>query len=152
MTLPLHYFAYGSNMNPDRFRERMGQYKSIQKATLNGVRLVFNKCAWGKSGIGYANITADPDSVVEGVLFGLMDDTHILEMDRFEGHPKHYKREIRAIYNENNESVNSWVYMASPEKVRDGLVPEKSYLDQLLSGKEFLSPEYIKKIINTARG
>ena len=34
------YFAYGSNMNPDRIRERIPQARLVGKATIKGWRLV----------------------------------------------------------------------------------------------------------------
>ncbi len=49
------YFAYGSNMNPQRVRERGLAVVRAEAARLPGFRLAFDKCsAPGAAGVGRA--------------------------------------------------------------------------------------------------
>ena len=53
------YFAYGSNMNPDRIRERIPNARVVGRATIRGWRLVERL---------YADIERAKGGRVEGVL------------------------------------------------------------------------------------
>ena len=88
------YFAYGSNMNPHRVRERGMQFSTALAANYRGVRLVFDKASAKHPGIGHANVVHDPTGVVEGVLYLLDSADEITKMDPFEITPRNYSREI----------------------------------------------------------
>ncbi|MEO5333937.1 MAG: gamma-glutamylcyclotransferase [Magnetococcus sp. YQC-5] len=163
MTTPIrYYFAYGSNMNPIRFKERIGQYISANKATLLGFTLTFNKLAKNKSGVGYANINPDQKSIVEGVLYELIDanqkdgddgwvESKMVKMDTFEGCPEHYSRKSVHVITADGVKVKAWTYIANPFSIREGLSPESQYIHHLLNGREFLSSEYINRLRSTKR-
>ena len=53
-TKPTWYIAYGSNMDMDRFTERVGYFTEVRTGDLEGFELVFNK--QGDNGSAYANI------------------------------------------------------------------------------------------------
>lgn len=67
-----YYFAYGSNMDEKRMKERMetingrcgefpkSKFRIIGGGIKKGYILKFNKEANGKTGEGYANIAKDP--------------------------------------------------------------------------------------------
>ena len=61
----LKYFAYGSNMDGDRLRERGVRFYKRERGVLEGYRLVFNKRSSKGSREGYANIIKEEGSVVE---------------------------------------------------------------------------------------
>ena len=63
------YFAYGSNMNSKRMEEKRVPFLKRRSAKLRGYKLKFNKIATRKTNEGYANIVADLNSIVEGVLY-----------------------------------------------------------------------------------
>lgn len=83
------YFAYGSNMNPDRIRERIPQARLVGKATIKGWRLVERL---------YADIECAKGCTVEGVLY-LVNQTELYRLDAYEGFPNIY----------GSVQVNAWL-------------------------------------------
>jgi hypothetical protein len=70
------YFAYGSNLNERRFKNRISTAKFKSRATLHGYRLVFEKLS-KKDGSGKATIVQGTEqSVVEGAIFTYADTEH----------------------------------------------------------------------------
>jgi hypothetical protein len=61
------YFAYGSNLDPDRMKRRTGSAWPATPARLTGYQLTVNK--WASHGGVYANIVRQPGSVVWGVAY-----------------------------------------------------------------------------------
>ena len=59
MTVIHFYFAYGSNMNPERVADRGLFTRGETGATLRGFRMLFNKRSTGIPGVGHANIEYD---------------------------------------------------------------------------------------------
>ena len=74
------YFAYGSNMNPVRIRQRIPQARLVGKATIKGWRLVERL---------YADIERAKGRTVEGVLY-LVSQTELYRLDSYEGYPHIY--------------------------------------------------------------
>lgn len=138
-----YYFAYGSNMNPARMRERGLQFIEIRPAVLPGMRLVFNKRASNKTGIAYANIAFAPDAQVEGLLYKLVDNRQIGKLDYFEGTPYRYSREIYSLRC-GADTVSAWVYIANRAMISADLLPERWYLRHLLAGEPWLSTGYLQ--------
>ena len=81
MTVGHFYFAYGSNMNPERVAERGLVTCDKMGATLSGFKMLFNKRSAGIPGVGHANIEYDRQCVVEGVLYELGSPQEILKME-----------------------------------------------------------------------
>jgi gamma-glutamylcyclotransferase len=52
----VRYFAYGSNMDPERMRERNITFSQRICAVLKGYRLEFNRVASRNPQEGYANV------------------------------------------------------------------------------------------------
>lgn len=142
------YFAYGSNMNPRRMAGRGMRYRSSQAASLSGWQLAFNKRAHGKQGIAYANIVEQPAGQVEGVLYELVSADEITRMDPYEGHPLRYQRKQLMVRTEHS-AVTAWVYLATPGWQQEGLLPERDYLNHLLSGRPWLSLDYFSALLRT---
>lgn len=83
------YFAYGSNLNRERIKERCESAQALGYGYLDGFELVFQANNRGRI---VANIQEKEHGVVHGVVY------HITESDRrkldgYEGHPYVYKRE-----------------------------------------------------------
>ena len=74
------YFAYGSNMNPVRIRQRIPQARLVGKATIKGWRLVERL---------YADIERAKGRTVEGVLY-LVTESELHRLDAYEGYPSVY--------------------------------------------------------------
>ncbi len=139
------YFAYGSNMNPDRVRERGIQFSIAVPATYSGVRLAFDKASDKHMGVGHANVVYDPAGTVEGVLYELTSTEEIIKMDRFESTPRNYSREIVHVSTAQGD-LAAWTYFANPGVRRAGLIPPRSYLEHLLAAEPFLSAVYFAKL------
>lgn len=139
------YFAFGSNMNPERVRQRGLVVEHAEAAALHGFRLVFDKHAREHAGTGHANVVWAPGEVVEGVLYHLAGPDEILKMDPFENAPWSYSREV-VVLSANGGARHAWTYFANAAARRDGLVPPRSYLNHLLAGKPYLSPEYFRRL------
>ena len=76
----LFYFAYGSNMNPDRIRQRIPFARTIGKAEIRG---------WKIAERLYADIDREKGGRVEGVLYCLSPG-ELRQLDAYEGYPSVY--------------------------------------------------------------
>ena len=141
MTVIHFYFAYGSNMNPERVAERGLVTRNKMGATLSGYKMLFNKRSTGVPGVGHANLEYDKQGVVEGVLYELVSSEEILKMDPFEGAPVNYGRD-RVCLETAGGARWAWTYFANAALLQDDLLPERAYLDHLLKGKPYLSDSY----------
>lgn len=136
-----YYFAYGSNMNPQRMRARGLHFAAYQAGSLRGYTLSFNKRAHNKTGIAYANISYRQGDIVEGVLYALSPDSPISVMDPFEGTPVRYSRELFPVETDGGV-IWAWVYVANPAYIADALQIEENYLAHLLSAGDLISEDY----------
>ncbi len=78
----IFYFAYGSNAHPDRFRSRVGPWRSRYAAGLEGYRLRFAASVQSEGG-GGAVIDEARDGTVDGVLYEITPE-QMAAMDREE--------------------------------------------------------------------
>ena len=141
----MRYFAYGSNMNPERMRKRGINFSKREHAILEGWRLAFNKIASRNLKEGFANIVKYERCFVEGILYTIQE-SDIKKLDRYEGYPNHYERiKVRVRLNR-GEEVEATTYVAKFDKVREGLKPSKEYLKHLLKGCDLLSEEYCERL------
>lgn len=139
----IFYFAYGSNMNPARMTRRVGEFTILGRGVLIDYQLVFNKIARDKIGVGYANVMTSSGDLVEGVIYQFDE---IRKLDKPEGYPIHYDRKLMTISIDGG-FVQAWVYLARSNRISEGLMPSKSYLDHILLGKEYLSEAYYQKLV-----
>ena len=141
----MKYFAYGSNMDSNRIKERGINFAKREHAIIKGWKLEFNKVSSKNPKEGYANIVMKENSVVEGVLYEI-PDSDLKTLDRYEGYPSHYGRIKIIVIMDNGEKVEAVTYVAKPDKVKDGLKPSREYLSHLLKGCDLLSEEYCNKL------
>ncbi|MEM7007747.1 MAG: gamma-glutamylcyclotransferase family protein [Thermodesulfobacteriota bacterium] len=134
------YFAYGSNMNPERMRERGAAFYSRTNLIFPGYRLVFNKIVKTPDA-GAANIVRDEKAYVQGVLY-LVTLRGIYNLDKFEHYPDEYDRVSLSHVVNDNSKQEFYTYIAQPDKTREGLMPLSSYLDHLLAGRDLLTEDY----------
>lgn len=139
------YFAYGSNMNPERVAERGLRVVRAEGAVLSGFRLLFDKHAAAHAGCGHANIVYQPGERVEGVLYWLVDAGEIVKMDPFERAPINYSRDVVHVHTSSG-LVTTWTYFANSAVRRAGLKPPRSYLNHLLAGAPHLSAGYLEML------
>lgn len=142
---PRHYFAYGSNMNPARVRERGIVFDRVLPGILRGVRLAFDKRSRTREGAGHANIRFSRGDEVAGVLYRLESPEEILRMDPFEVAPRHYGRDAVSVRTAEGE-VAAWTYFANAAVTLPGLKPPRWYLDHMLAGREYLPRDYVLRL------
>lgn len=141
------YFAYGSNMNMERLRERLGreghQLLGRRRATLHDYRLVFNKRSSLEARVGYANIEPSDASIVEGTL-NEMSDAALALLDRIELVPVHYRRVRVAVHDWGQASTTlAWTYLAQPAMLCPEVLPTREYIGQLLQARDVLPDHYL---------
>jgi gamma-glutamylcyclotransferase (GGCT)/AIG2-like uncharacterized protein YtfP len=145
------YFAYGSNLDPDRARERGLDVGTARRASLADYRFAFNKRA--KGGGVYANVMSSPYQTAWGVVFR-SNEAQLKALDKFEGVPRHYNRTSVRVTLDDGSTVEAIAYVACKEYlVREGR-PSERYLGYILSGARFhrLPATYIEKIERLAAG
>jgi gamma-glutamylcyclotransferase (GGCT)/AIG2-like uncharacterized protein YtfP len=140
------YFAYGSNMNPVRMADRAMRTRERHAACLHHWQLAFNKRAHNRDGVAYANIMPRPGGRVHGVLYRLADVDEICRMDPFEGHPVRYRRELLRLETSLGAQT-AWTYIANPDWHCDRVLPERGYLNHLLSGRPWLPEPYYRQLL-----
>jgi len=114
-------------------------------ASLRHYNLRFNKVADDDPKKGYANIIAVNDEVVEGALYDISDQD-LPKLDMHEGYPKHYDKIMVKVFLDDHSQVEVVVYIAQPDKVKEGLKPTRKYLNHLLKAKDILSKAYFQKL------
>ena len=113
------YFAYGSNMNPDRIRERIPMAREVGTAFIIGWRL--------KERL-YADIERSRGGRVDGVLY-LLTPTEMHRLDAYEGYPHTYCcAELDAIIDpEHKVSAFTYVLTDAAKRAREGQKYPESY-------------------------
>ena len=113
------YFAYGSNMNPERIRERIPTARTVGPAFILGWRL--------KERL-YADIERSAGERVDGVLY-LLSQIEIFRLDEYEGYPRTYGCVgLDAIIDpEHKVSAFTYVMTATARREREGQRYPESY-------------------------
>ena len=137
------YFAYGSNMNINRLKERVGDVELVGVARLRDHELKFNKLS--VSGWGCANVEPAEGKEVWGLLYKVKEE-QLKELDRYEGAPLHYRRVKLKVLTQEGKEVEAVTYVACEEYKREGLRPADWYLNHLLAAKELLPESYVKEL------
>jgi len=143
-----HYFAYGSNMNPDRVRQRKMSFESAESGHLFDYSLRFNKRSAKYPGAASANVMLSAQGVTEGVVYRLVEPVQIEMMDPYEGYPVLYNRIALPIVT-GAGVVDAWVYTANEAHITEGLSPARWYLNHLLAGRDYLSASYFEALSQT---
>ncbi|HVM11361.1 MAG TPA: gamma-glutamylcyclotransferase family protein [Actinomycetota bacterium] len=87
----MRYFAYGVHMDPRAMAEACPGAPAGKVGRLDGYRLGFTVYSERWEG-GAANIEADPDAHVWGVVWEVPEEC-IRALDTYEGHPTFYRQE-----------------------------------------------------------
>ena len=100
------YLAYGSNLHIGQMQRRCPTAEVLGTSTLHGYRLVFN---------GVATIAPDPDRSVPVLLWDIKPADEI-PLDRYEGYPHLYRREVVQV-ELNGKTVNAMVYIMNSDGI-----------------------------------
>ncbi|XP_013386410.1 uncharacterized protein LOC106155919 isoform X2 [Lingula anatina] len=150
----MYYFAYGTDMNPNRF----GTYIRKKACTrlwglLFGFQLKFNKRGADIEAGGFPNIEFNPFSSVEGVVYTITQSELAL-LDQCTGYPEHYEHVMVPVWMCNSSDpstlgvaqycVPAVTYVAQDKWItREDYPLEFEYnLHQCLKSCDMLSPAY----------
>ncbi len=144
MTVQINYFAFGSNLNHNRLRQRIGYFDTLGVACLSQHQLVFHKQGGDLS--GKCTVVAHPDHTVWGVIYGI-NPQQKQKLDYFEGVGHGYS----AVYYDlehRGKTVNALLYQAQLDAMDEALLPFDWYKAYVLSGAKFhrLPEHYIEQI------
>ena len=137
------YFAYGSNLKLSQLLRRCPGSTVAGRARLPGYRLAFTRYSTKRKG-GVADIVAEPEAEVWGVLYDV-DDEGMASLDAFEGVPRAYRRETVTVTDDEGVEREAQTYIAH----RTGeFAPGREYLDLIVTGarEHGLPDEYIRSV------
>ena len=142
-------FAYGSNMNVNRLKQRVPSAIKVCNASLKGYKFSFNKRSndgSGKGNIQRANIDED---IVVGVVFEI-NEAEKPALDAVEGLGNGYNQTVIDLWDENGETFLAQVYIADDNAIDNALSPYDWYKAFVVTGAEQnnLPPDYIERIRN----
>lgn len=100
------YLAYGSNLHIGQMQRRCPTAEVLGTSTLHGYRLVFN---------GVATIVPDPDRSVPVLLWDIKPADEP-PLDRYEGYPRLYRREMVQV-ELNGKTVDAMVYIMNSKGI-----------------------------------
>lgn len=114
------YFAYGMNTDPN-------QMDRFNATPLGRATLLYHSFHLSV----HADVRPDIDTVVDGVLWEIDDDT-LVDLDNREGYPHYYTRNLQLV-EFNGKIVEAWCYSMMPEYHRLS-EPSQGYLNMLYNG------------------
>jgi gamma-glutamylcyclotransferase (GGCT)/AIG2-like uncharacterized protein YtfP len=149
-----NYFAYGSNMSQSQMFDRGMSWEMAISGKLPGWELLFNKRSDARqnnksrlqagNGIGWANIARKKKKnvSVEGVLY-----LGVKNLSRLDLYELGYERMEVFIETKDQGEILAITYVARSRAWTDsGLLPPGWYLNKLIEGRNYLSPEYLEKL------
>ena len=127
------YFAYGANMHDSAFREwRSMRPFEWRVGRVRGYRLRFNLQGWPRGGAAPANLYADPQTEVWGVLYAITR-RDLVRLDATEGVPYWRYRHLWLLVEDiDGNSLRAITYVAPGEEA-DGR-PSLRYIAMLREG------------------
>lgn len=137
-------FAYGSNMNINRLRERVPSATKIINGSLAGYKFAFNKISTDGSGKGNIQRSDDPNDMVWGVIFQIKESEKSLLDDAERG----YTDNILNLMDEDGKTVEAHTYIANANRINNDLLPYDWYKAFVVTGatQNHLPLEYIGKL------
>jgi gamma-glutamylcyclotransferase len=130
------YFAYGSNADPERFRSRVGEWRSRRPAWLAGHRLWFSDSVQSEGG-GGAVFGPHEGSTLAGVLYEITMEQQEA-MDRIEVDPsrnlKNAGARMTIAVDTADGPVQAQVY--NVHEIGGWSAPSQAYLGHIVRGLE----------------
>ena len=121
------YFAFGSNMDAVQMARRCPGARPVAQASLPRHRLVFRGPSQNRGG-GVASVDPDPDHQVRGLLWSVSEED-LRTLDRVEGAPQWYRREIVTVMLDDGSTCEAVLYRL-PEHVLE-MNPTEAYYAQI---------------------
>lgn len=118
------YIAYGSNMNLRQMAYRCPNSKVVGNGELHGWKLVFNV---------HADVIKGNKNDIVPVVAWNIDDSDWYMLDRYEGYPSYYVKEVVNVVLENGKKEKAIVYVMADN--RKGICPPaSSYFNCIFNG------------------
>lgn len=142
------YFAYGSNMDWERMRERSPSARFLFIARLDGFRLDFTRYSTTNR-CGSADIVYDPPAVTWGVVYHIKDEQQGA-LDKAEGVPvgayKHFTVDVHPD-GDRAQRIKALTYVVVNKEDRKPR-PNAAYKERLVSGAIHwrLPADYVQKL------
>lgn len=140
-------FSYGSNMNLNRFTQRVPSAVKVSNAFLPGYKFVCNKKS--KDGSAKANIikTDISGELVWGVLFNI-DSKEKPLLDKAEGLGLGYNEDTLTFWDQLSNSYSAQVYIADDDSISSHLLPFDWYKEFIVTGgiQNKLPADYISQL------
>ncbi len=145
--MAMWYLAYGSNMDLERLRKRLGKgllaqsYDDGVPVRLSGWYCCFDKR--GADGTGKATLKPRLHAQflpAEGILWPCTEPS-LDALDNIEGVPLHYRREIWEVPTERGR-LTAMVYLHQPSTDKPQAQPSREYVNFMLAGSPLLSAPY----------
>ncbi|WP_078769190.1 TrlF family AAA-like ATPase [Elizabethkingia meningoseptica] len=137
-------FAYGSNMNLNRLKERVPSANKLFNVFIKGYTIKCNKVS--TDGSSKANIikTDNDDDIVWGIIFEIDDS----EKDKLDNAEQGYNDSILSFLDSENNPHEAQVYIADESAINEDLLPYDWYKEYIVSGakENNLPKEYIEKL------
>lgn len=142
----LYYFAYGSNLHPQRLQERVSSAKSLGVVEAVGYKLTFSKRSKDQSGKCNFYQTGSDSDIVYGVLYEF-DARDKSNLDKAEGKGAGYNEKLVS-FSLGEEQYSPFTYMADSKYIDGGLRPYEWYKQFVVVGAQFHSmpTSYIESI------
>lgn len=135
----MKYFAYGTNMDRERMKNRCSSAKVISWAEISNYKFILNSR-------GVATIVPVKDSKVYGVVYEI-DQKCLESLNIHEGVPDLYTREKVKVVDNHKNKVEAIVYIATDSVEGQNL---RGHLEIILKGAEDnkLPTGYIQELKN----
>lgn len=127
------YIAYGSNVNSERLKQRIGTIKKSIFGYLEDYELVFNKL--GNNGSVYANLAFRGLGYKCPFVAYLLAPAQFKILDMYEGVPDDYLRVGMPFYNELTNTYSlGFIYIANFQQLMSEGIPEQNYVQHIYKG------------------
>jgi len=120
----IYYFAYGSNLDKNQMKARVGDWKNSYKGILEGYRLTFDSR-------GKADIIEDKNGKVFGVVYELTEE-QLNKLDIFEGIRNNIYKRHPVKVKVNNITIDAITYIRVIKTPFSP--PDKNYLNKIIGG------------------
>jgi gamma-glutamylcyclotransferase len=142
------YFAYASNMNHARMKERSPGARFLKNAVLEGYRFVYDGYSEARQG-ATANIVNSDIDRVRGALFEITEKDR-LDLDAYEGYPKAYDRKDVEVRDDQGKTYKAMTYFRTGRALGK---PHPDYEKVVLEGAKDcrLPEEYVDKYLRVIR-
>lgn len=143
----MYYVAYGSNLNKHQMAHRCPAARPVKKGVIKDHRLEFNG---NYRGNGVLTIKPEKGRVVHVGLWEVTDKCW-KALDRYEGYPSLYRREVIDVHTEGGEIIQAIVYIMN---IGEPVTPSTYYYNTCMIGfLDFALPEDALKtaLLETSR-